>query len=115
MSDNDNEIEPVRSGSIDSLSKDEAVMILHRLAKRAVKEHNLSLVLGSNGHTGRLATGNSSLIAKATGLSRVHVGKVLCGKVGASHKTLLKIANATGLDVGQISGYITRAEVKIKT
>src|SRR5688572_4131318 len=92
--------------SIDNLSPDQALEAIRVIASKAIAECDLSIVLGSNGMSGRNATGNYSLLAKATGLSRVHIGKVLKGKVEPSLRTLNKLANVTGLSLDDINEFI---------
>jgi len=92
--------------SIDNLSPEQAIEHVRRISSKAVDECDLSIVLGSNGKSGRSATGNYSLLSKATGLSRVHVGKVLKGKVEPSLRTLNKLADVTRLSLDQINEFI---------
>lgn len=92
--------------SIQSLTPEQAIEIVRETAIKARRKRDLEIVLGNNGRTGRNATGNYSLLARATGLHRVHVGKVLKGLVGASHSTLIRLSEVTGISVGDISKFI---------
>lgn len=98
--------------SIENLSVEQAIEQVRSTAARALDGKNLSLVLGTNGMSGRGATGNYSLLAKATGLSRVHIGKVLKGAVEPSHKTLCRLSEATGISVGRLSQWVRRQRRK---
>lgn len=89
--------------------------LLKEAGQRAIESGNLDSVLGSNGRSGRLATGNFTRLADVTGLSRVHIGKVLRGKVEPSLKTLRRISEATGLSIDGISEYIQNQKEKEKS
>lgn len=92
--------------SIDTLPIERVQDSVRELSSQAIQDADLSLVFGSNGKSGRSATGNFSLLARATGLSRVHVGKVLKGQAVPSYKTLMKLSEATGISLDRISAYI---------
>lgn len=89
-----------------SLTHDQAVERVRELSRQATQSRNLDIIFGSNGMSGRSATGNYTLIAAATGLSRVHVGKVLKGKTVPSYTVLLRLSEVTGIGIEQISRYI---------
>jgi transcriptional regulator with XRE-family HTH domain len=84
----------------------DALGTLKSLSKLVEQTGNLDLILGSNGMYGKNATGNYSLISRATGMTRGFIGKVLRGKTAPSHSTLVKISQATGLSIDKISEYI---------
>lgn len=85
---------------------DESLKMLKSLSQLVEQTGNLDLILGSNGMYGKNATGNYSLLSRATGLTRGHIGKVLKGKTAPSHNTLIKISGVTGLSIDKISEYI---------
>lgn len=98
--------------SIESMNTDEVMQRIEILAKLCRENQNLEILFGNNGMSGRSATGNFTLLARATSLSRVHVGKVLKGLVEPSHQTLVKISQATGISIDQISEYIREKRAK---
>lgn len=91
---------------IEQMDKAQALEMVREISSRAAQDGNLNLILGSNGKSGRNATGNYSLLAKAIGMTRVHVSRVLKGKVQPSHSTLRKIGEATGISLDEISRFI---------
>lgn len=99
--------------SIGTLTQDQAQEIVREVSSRALSHGNLSAVLSNNGKTGRSASGNYSLLAKATGLSRVHIGKVLRGRVEPSHRTLIKLSSVTGISIDDISEFILEMREKV--
>lgn len=92
--------------AIEQLDQQQALEIVRQISSRASESGNLSLILGSNGKSGRSATGNYSLLAKAIGMTRVHVSRVLKGNVQPSHGTLRKLSEATGFSLDEISRFI---------
>lgn len=92
--------------SVGTLSPAEAQKIARDKADKAIESGNLDIIFGNNGRTGRKASGNYTLLAVATGMTRVHIGKVLTGKCGASHELLDDLARVTGISMDEISEYI---------
>lgn len=92
--------------SIASLSSEEALAICRELGQEAIKNNNLGLIFGSNGHTGARARGVYSLLSKGTGLTRSFIGRMLKGQVSPSEQTLIKLEEVTGIERGQISRYM---------
>lgn len=97
---------------IEQLSAEEAQILARYKGDRAVNLNNLSIILGGNGESGRNATGNYSLLAKAVGMTRVHMSRVLKGKVQPSHATLRKLSEVTGISLDEISHYIMEIAAK---
>lgn len=98
--------EPSSNISIRTLSRADAQKIARDKADRAIETRDLDVIFGNNGRTGRKASGNYTLLAVATGMTRVHIGKVLTGKCGASHELLDDLAQVTGISMDEISEYI---------
>lgn len=98
--------------TIEQLDKSQALEMVREISSRARESSNLDLILGANGKSGRSATGNYSLLAKAIGMTRVHVSRVLKGEVQPSHSTLRRLADATGFSLDEISGFILKAKEK---
>lgn len=100
--------------SIQQMNREEVLSNITHLVKLAEEQGNLDHIFGSNGQSGKCATGNFSLLARGIeittppGLSRIHISKVLRGKVQPSHDTLISLAKVTGLSIDQISEYIVR-------
>ena len=92
--------------SIDNLPIEDIHKNVLTLSSQAVLNADLSLIFGNNGKSGRSATGNFSLLARATGLSRVHIGKVLKGLTKPSYETLMRLSKVTGISLDEISGFI---------
>lgn len=101
--------------SVSTMTTEEARRLALSLGNQAKASNNLSLVFGRNGQHGRNATGNYSLLAKATGLSRVHVGKVLRGDLNPSLTTLKKLEEVTSIDVSLIIKWIQEEQEKKAT
>jgi DNA-binding phage protein len=97
---------PTAAITIEEMDQDQALEAVREISSRAVESQNLGLILGANGKSGRSATGNYSLLAKAIGMTRVHVSRVLKGKVQPSHSTLRKLSKVTGISLDEISTYI---------
>lgn len=103
------------AGTVESLSQENALEMVRRISSTVGQDGDLGLILGSNGKSGRNATGNYSLLAKAIGMTRVHVSRVLKGKVQPSHSTLRKLSEATGISLDRISEFILdQGQVKAK-
>jgi transcriptional regulator with XRE-family HTH domain len=96
------------NGTIEQLDREQALEMVREISSRARESGNLDLILGANGKSGRSATGNYTLLAKAIDMTRVHVSRVLKGKVQPSHRTLIKLSEATGFTLDEISGFIIR-------
>lgn len=79
-------------------------------------EHNgdLDKVFQHNGLTGHRATGTFSIVAKATGLSRSFVGKVLKGEVTPSMDTIDKLAGACNVPAKEIFEFIKRKQTEME-
>lgn len=92
--------------SIDNLPIEEILRNVRDLSDLAIRNADLSRIFGNNGRSGRSATGNFSLLARATGLSRVHIGKVLKGRATPSYETLMKLSEVTGIGLNEISKFI---------
>jgi hypothetical protein len=92
--------------SIRTLSRADAQKIAKAKADRAIETGDLDVIFGNNGRTGRKASGNYTLLAVATGMTRVHIGKVLRGLCGASHELLDDLSRVTGISMDEISEYI---------
>jgi transcriptional regulator with XRE-family HTH domain len=98
--------------SIQTMSREEVLLTISQLVELSERESNLDYIFGSNGQSGKCATGNFSLLARGIeiksppGLSRIHISKVLRGKVQPSHDTLRAISQVTGLSIDRISEYI---------
>lgn len=105
---------PSMPTTIEEMSQEEALKMVHQISSIAGETGNWSLILGSNGKSGRNATGNYSLLAKAIGMTRVHVSRVLKGKVQPSHLTLRKLSEATGISLDDISRFIVENTQKGK-
>lgn len=88
------------------ISQEAAILSVQSLSRQAIECNNLHMVFGSNGMSGRRATGNYTLVAAATGLSRKHVGMILKGKTEPSYTVLLRLSEVTGIGIDQISRYI---------
>jgi transcriptional regulator with XRE-family HTH domain len=97
---------PTAAITIEEMDQDQALEAVREISSRAVKSQNWGLILGANGKSGRSATGNYSLLAKAIGMTRVHVSRVLKGKVQPSHSTLRKLSEVTGISLDEISRFI---------
>jgi transcriptional regulator with XRE-family HTH domain len=98
--------------SVSKLSQQEAISILRKISNVAMSTGDLSLVFGNNGKSGRLASKNYSLISKATGISRAHIGKVLKGENGASLRLLRLIAEVTDIDVDDVVRWLEEQKRK---
>lgn len=100
--------------SIQQMTREEVLSSISHLVGLAEEQGNLDYIFGSNGQSGKCATGNYSLLARGIeiiappGLSRIHISKVLRGKVRPSHETLISLAKVTGLSIDQISEYIVK-------
>lgn len=92
--------------TIEKMDQEKALQAVKEISAKAIKDANLALILGANGKSGRSATGNFSLLAKAIGMTRVHVSRVLKGIVQPSHSTLRKLSEATGISLDEISKFI---------
>lgn len=101
-----------RADSIQQMDREQILSTISHLVGLAEEQGNLDYIFGSNGQSGKCATGNFSLLARGIeivtppGLSRIHISKVLRGKVQPSHDTLISLAKVTGLSIDQISEYI---------
>lgn len=84
---------------------------VYALSSQAILNADLSIVFGSNG-SGRSAIGNYTLLHRATGLSRAHVSKVLRGITSPSYNTLMRLSDATGISLDEISKYIQDQKLK---
>lgn len=99
--------------SIQQMDREQILSSISYLVGLAEELGNLDYIFGSNGQSGRCATGNFSLLARGIeivsppGLSRIHISKVLRGKVQPSHETLKSLSRVTGLSIDRISEYIT--------
>lgn len=102
--------EPIQAAqamqTIEDMDQDAAIEMVRQISSGAKETGNWSLILGANGKSGRNATGNYSLLAKAIGMTRVHVSRVLKGKVQPSHGTLRKLSEVTGISLDDISRFI---------
>ncbi len=96
--------------SIEKMSQEEISYQISHLSSLALKENNLDIIFGSNGSVGRGATGNYTLISRATGIHRVHIGRILSGRCNTRIMNLRAISQATGIGVEKISEYIQRKE-----
>jgi transcriptional regulator with XRE-family HTH domain len=96
------------NGTIEQLDTGQALEMVREISSRARESGNLDLILGANGKSGRSATGNYSLLAKAIGMTRVHVSRVLKGKVQPSHRTLIRLSEVTGFTLDEISGFVLK-------
>jgi transcriptional regulator with XRE-family HTH domain len=94
------------TATIEHMDQREALEIVKEISSRARESKNWGLILGANGKSGRSATGNYSLLAKAIGMTRVHVSRVLKGKVQPSHSTLRRLSEVTGISLDEISEFI---------
>lgn len=99
-------MQATQSITIEHMDQTEALEIVREISSRARENGNWGLILGSNGKSGRSATGNYSLLAKAIGMTRVHISRVLKGIVQPSHSTLRKLSEATGISLDEISKFI---------
>lgn len=97
---------------VSKLSQEDAITILRKISNAAMTTGDLSLVFGNNGKSGRLASKNYSLISKATGISRAHIGKVFKGENGVSLRMLRLIAEATDIDVDDIVRWLEEQKKK---
>lgn len=102
----------VTAVTIEEMDQEQALEVVREISSRAAESGNLDLILGANGKSGRSATGNYSLLAKAIGMTRVHVSRVLKGRVQPSHSTLRKLSEATSISMDDISGYLEAKKVK---
>lgn len=108
------QIRPDSTQSIQQMTREEVLSSISHLVGLAEELGNLDYIFGSNGQSGKCATGNFSLLARGVeivtppGLSRIHISKVLRGKVQPSHDTLISLAKVTGLSIDQISEYIVK-------
>lgn len=99
------------ASSIEQMTDTEVNLYLANLSDLAKKEKNLEILFGSNGLSGRGATGNYTLISRATGLHRVHIGRILSGRCSPSLKTLKIISQVTTIGIEDIERYISRKRV----
>lgn len=103
---------PTMPTTIEDMDQESAMEMVRQISSIAGESGNWALILGANGKSGRNATGNYSLLAKAIGMTRVHVSRVLKGKVQPSHSTLRKLSEATGISLDDISRFIVENTAK---
>lgn len=92
--------------AVSTLTQQECIDILRKISNVAMSTGDLSILLKSNGKCGWQSNKVYSLIAKATGVSRAHVSKILNGDSRVSLRTIEKISKVTNVDVDDIVRYL---------